>query len=194
MAKLPTEQTNRRGITVDDGLRTKGAKDISAIGDCTATSYAPTAQVASQQGAYLARVLHQLAKKDGLEKELKKLEGLDEERARVRKEIAVMKSKISKIQPKPFDYSHQDTLAYVLSFFLSCPVLVFPASADNNTFCRYISSEKAITDLPFMNRNIASGDVATYLFWRSAYLSTLFSLRNRTLVAADWVKVKLFGQ
>jgi DNA-binding protein H-NS len=54
--------------------------------------------------------LHQLAKKDGLEKELKKLEGLDverdEEMARVQKEITVMKTKISKIQPKPIDYSH----------------------------------------------------------------------------------------
>ena len=40
----------------------------------------------------------------------------------------------------------------------------------------------------------ASGGVATYLFWRSAYLSTLFSLRNRTLVATDWLKVKLFGR
>jgi NADH:ubiquinone reductase (non-electrogenic) len=111
MAKHPAEQTNRRGITVDDGLRIGGAKDVFAIGDRTPTSYAPTAQVASQQGAYLARVLHQLAKKDGLEKELKKLEGLDvegdKERARVQKEIAVMMTKVSKIQPKPFDCSHQ---------------------------------------------------------------------------------------
>jgi NADH:ubiquinone reductase (non-electrogenic) len=45
-----------------------------------------------------------------------------------------------------------------------------------------------------MNGNTASGGVATYLLWRSAYLSTLFSLRNRTLVAADWVEVKLFGR
>ena len=81
---------------------------------------------------------------------------------------------------------------------------------------RYIGSEKAIADLPFMNGNVsffwsgspffvilkniipsyqfASGGVATYLFWRSAYLSTLFSLRNRTLVATDWLKVKLFGR
>ena len=41
---------------------------------------------------------------------------------------------------------------------------------------------------------IASGGVATYLFWRSAYLSTLFSLRNRVLVANDWLKVKIFGR
>ena len=86
-------------------------------------------------------------------------------------------------------------------------------------FYRYIGSDKAIADLPFMNGNVsffyfwiplfnvitykkklppsyqfASGGVATYLFWRSAYLSTLFSLRNRTLVATDWLKVKLFGR
>jgi NADH:ubiquinone reductase (non-electrogenic) len=71
---------------------------------------------------------------------------------------------------------------------------VFSASADNNTFCRYVGSEKAIADLPFMNKNITSGGVATYLFWCSAYLSTLFSVRNRTLVTADWLKVKLFGR
>ncbi|KAJ2929015.1 hypothetical protein H1R20_g8077, partial [Candolleomyces eurysporus] len=150
----------------------KGTEDICSIGNCTATSYVPTAQVASQQGAYLARVLHQLAKKDRLEKELTNLESLDlegdEEKARVQKEIAVTQSKISKIQPKPFHYSHQGTLAY-------------------------IGSEKAIANLPFMNGNIASGGVATFLFWHNAYLSTLFSLRNRTLVATDWLKVKLFG-
>jgi NADH:ubiquinone reductase (non-electrogenic) len=78
---------------------------------------------------------------------------------------------------------------------------------------RYIGSDKAIADLPFMNGNVSvvfsswmlrvspysiyqlsTGGVATYLFWRSAYLSTLFSLRNRTLVATDWMKVKLFGR
>ena len=32
---------------------------------------------------------------------------------------------------------------------------------------------------------LATGGVATFLFWRSAYLSTLFSMRNRTLVATD---------
>jgi NADH:ubiquinone reductase (non-electrogenic) len=53
VAKLPAEQTNRCGITVNDGLHMKGAKDVFAIGDCTATSYAPTAQVTLQQGAYL---------------------------------------------------------------------------------------------------------------------------------------------
>ncbi|KAJ2920761.1 hypothetical protein H1R20_g16332, partial [Candolleomyces eurysporus] len=158
LAKLPADQTNRRGITVDDSLCMKGAKDIFSISDCTATLYVPTAQ---------------LAKKDRLEKEFNKLESLDvegdEEKVRVQKEIAVTWSKIPKIQPKPFHYSHQGILAY-------------------------IGLEKAIANLPFMNGNIASGGVATFLFWCSAYLSTLFLLRNRTLFATDWLKVKLFGR
>ena len=41
-----------------------GASDsIFAIGDCTATSYAPTAQVASQQGKYLGKKLSRLAQR-----------------------------------------------------------------------------------------------------------------------------------
>ncbi|KIK01192.1 hypothetical protein K443DRAFT_678656 [Laccaria amethystina LaAM-08-1] len=175
MAKLPTTQTNRRGLVVDDYLRMQGAQDsIFAIGDCTATSYAPTAQVASQQGAYLARVLGHLAKKDNLKNKLHQLESnIDEVKEEEKKaavaEIESVRNQLAKIKLRPFHYSHQGSLAY-------------------------IGSEKAIADLPFMNGNIASGGVATFLFWRSAYLSTLFSLRNRTLVGTDWVKVKLFGR
>ncbi|KAJ7575345.1 hypothetical protein C8J56DRAFT_1119759 [Mycena floridula] len=175
--------TNRRGIVVDDYLRMVGVanekkktrkkirlpriptslivtanesvyerlKDSStsfppgtifAIEYCTATSYAPTAQVASQQGAYLGRLLKGIARREALE---------------------------ARVKFRPFHYSHQGLLAY-------------------------IRSEKAIVDLPFMNGNIASGGVLTYLFWRSAYLSTLFSLHNRTLVMNDWLITKVFGR
>ncbi|PPQ90158.1 hypothetical protein CVT25_012469 [Psilocybe cyanescens] len=188
MAKLPQDQTNRRGIAVDDFMQMKGANGIFAIGDCTATSYAPTAQVASQQGAYLARVLHQIARRDALQDRLSALEQVhaalppvvagdvadaaataEAEAKKVEEEKEELKRQLAKFKPRPFHYSHQGTLAY-------------------------IGSDKAIADLPFMNGNFASGGVATYLFWRSAYLSTLFSLRNRTLVATDWLKVKLFGR
>ncbi|KAF9479533.1 FAD/NAD(P)-binding domain-containing protein [Pholiota conissans] len=176
MAKLPEDQKNRRGIEVDDFLRMKGTNgSIFAIGDCTATSYAPTAQVASQQGAYLARILNQMAKKDALIDNVAKLERLAEmpveaeEKKRVEAEKEDVKRQLDRIKFRPFHYSHQGSLAY-------------------------IGSDKAIADLPFMNGNFASGGVATYLFWRSAYLSTLFSFRNRTLVATDWLKVRIFGR
>ncbi|KAI0328790.1 NADH dehydrogenase [Cubamyces sp. BRFM 1775] len=173
MAKFPDVQTNRRGITVDECLRMVGSNgSIFAIGDCTATSYAPTAQVASQEGAYLARVLAQLAKKDEAEARLRELQaqGADALAPEAKEEREQLEKRLAKLEKvRPFKYSHQGSLAY-------------------------IGSDKAIADLPFFNGNLATGGVATFLFWRSAYLSTLFSMRNRILVATDWLYVKLFGR
>ncbi|KAG6864735.1 hypothetical protein C0991_007477 [Blastosporella zonata] len=117
MAKLPAEQNNRRGIVVDDYLRMKGADSIFAIGDCSVTPYAPTAQVASQEGAYLARMLVQMAKKDSLEQKLAALEtehqtaANDEDRKRIGDEIEASKSQMAKVKLRPFHYSHQGSLA-----------------------------------------------------------------------------------
>ncbi|KAJ7621191.1 pyridine nucleotide-disulfide oxidoreductase-domain-containing protein [Roridomyces roridus] len=176
MAKLPTAQTNRRGITIDEYMQMVGTDgSIFAIGDCTASSHAPTAQVASQQGSYLARSFAQRVKGDKLKAQLDELEASaatilhDDERKKVVEEAESVKSQLAKFKIRPFNYSHQGTLAY-------------------------IGSDKAIAQLPVMNGSFASGGVLTYYFWRSAYLSTLFSLRNRTLVASDWVWTKIFGR
>jgi NADH:ubiquinone reductase (non-electrogenic) len=127
-----------------------------------------------------------------------------------KKEMEDLARQLEKLKLRPFHCSHQGSLAYVsfFSFWNGIRLSVYPPY-------RYIGSEKAIADLPFFNGNVsvhrtlhrsffinffldklqfASGGMATYLFWRSAYLSTLFSLRNRTLVATDWLKVKLFGR
>lgn len=43
----------------------------------------------------------------------------------------------------------------------------------------YVGSDKAIGDFPtFKTGNFAAAGMATYIVWRSAYLSKLFSLRN----------------
>ena len=96
----------------------QGAQEsIFAIGDCTATSYAPTAQVASQQGAYLARILGHLAKKDNLKNKLHQLEStIDEVKGEEDKKAAVaeiesVRNQLSKIKLRPFHYSHQGSLA-----------------------------------------------------------------------------------
>ncbi|CAL1710604.1 unnamed protein product [Somion occarium] len=171
MAKLPEHQTNRRGLNVDDHLRLEGTSgSVFALGDCTATSYAPTAQVASQQGSYLARVFKLIARRDALSTELQQLESqglLEGEKLKQKEDLVRQLEKVEKM--KLFKYTHEGSLAY-------------------------IGSEKAIADLPFGVGNLAIGGVATYLFWRSAYLSRLFSLRNRTLVASDWLKVRFFGR
>ena len=106
-----------------DFLHMYGTDDsIFAIGDCTATSYAPTAQVASQQGAYLARLFKQMARKDNLQAKLSQLQekaaqALDgEEMKKVEAEIDGVTKQLEKHKLRPFHYSHQGSLASV-SFF-----------------------------------------------------------------------------
>ncbi|WVF67958.1 hypothetical protein IAT40_002720 [Kwoniella sp. CBS 6097] len=166
MNKLASVQTQRRGLVVDDYLSLLGGDGIYAIGDCTATSYAPTAQVASQQGIYLASIFQKLGQKAKLERHLNELRATSADPSEI-EATAKKLSRASKLTP--FHYSHQGSLAY-------------------------IGSEKAIADLPLFNGNVASGGGAAMLFWRSAYISTLYSVRNRTLVLADWLKVKIFGR
>ncbi|KAL8286527.1 hypothetical protein RQP46_004544 [Phenoliferia psychrophenolica] len=166
MAKIPEEQNSRRGLLVDEHLRLLGAEGIFALGDCTATNYAPTAQAASQQGKYLARVFQQLSKKDALLKELESAKAANAEPSRL---DSLANAVIRASAIRPFHYTHQGSLAY-------------------------IGSDKAIADLPLMSGNLAAAGFATYYFWRSAYLSQLFSLRNRILVFTDWTKCKVLGR
>ncbi|WVN89662.1 uncharacterized protein L203_104892 [Cryptococcus depauperatus CBS 7841] len=167
MGKLSYAQTQRRGLLVDDYLSLIGTEGVYAIGDCTATSYAPTAQVASQQGIYLASVFQKLGQKAKLERQLAELKLNPSVDASEIESTVKKLNRATKITP--FHYSHQGSLAY-------------------------IGSEKAIADLKFWNNNYASQGSAAMLFWRSVYVSTLYSVRNRALVLTDWAKVKIFGR
>jgi NADH:ubiquinone reductase (non-electrogenic) len=80
---------------------------IFAVGDCTSTQYAPTAQVASQQGAYIARTLKQLAKRDSL---LEQIMAVQKEGGNT-ESLTKQLTKIEKL--RPFHYSHQGSLAYI---------------------------------------------------------------------------------
>ena len=90
-----------------DHLRMAGTDgSIFALGDCTASSYAPTAQVASQQGAYVARIFAQLAKRDTLADQLAAApDGAAAE--------ALQKQLAKAEKTRPFHYSHQGSLAYI---------------------------------------------------------------------------------
>lgn len=128
MAKLPQYQTQRRGIMVDDYLQMLGTDGIYAIGDCTATQYAPTAQVASQEGAFLASMFGKLGQKRKYELQLKELR----ERSASLEEIDTVVKKYNRASKlSPFHYSHQVSLSpeiYPLSFFFSHFCFCFLAS------------------------------------------------------------------
>jgi NADH:ubiquinone reductase (non-electrogenic) len=130
MAKLPEHQTQRRGLVVDEHMRLLGAPEIFALGDCTATSYAPTAQAASQQGVYLARTFAKMGQAEKLRNQLNEMR--QKKDSPVEEVERTVKRLNKALDLPPFHYSHQGSLAY-------------------------IGSEKAIADLPFFNGNFASG-------------------------------------
>jgi len=176
MSQIPAQKDSRRGLAVNEYLVVKGTENIWAVGDCAVANYAPTAQVASQEGAFLARLFNQMAKTQDMQGELQQLSEAQETapnkeaRDAVFSEIKELQKRLRRVKSVgPFEYSHQGSLAY-------------------------IGSEKAVADISWLSGNVATGGTLTYLFWRSAYLSMCFSTRNRILVINDWVKAKLFGR
>ncbi|MDI1489275.1 MAG: NADH:ubiquinone oxidoreductase [Ramalina farinacea] len=175
MSQIPAQKDSRRGLAVNEYLVVNGTENIWAVGDCAIANYAPTAQVASQEGAFLARLFNSMAKTDTINTELSLLSEQQakvsgDDRTAVFDSMKALQRQLRRVkQIGPFEYSHQGSLAY-------------------------IGSEKAVADVSWLSGNFASGGTMTYLFWRSAYLSMCFSTRNRILVCVDWLKAKLFGR
>ncbi|MCJ1377057.1 NADH:ubiquinone oxidoreductase, partial [Xylographa soralifera] len=176
MSQIPAQKDSRRGLSVNEYLVVNGTENVWAVGDCAIANYAPTAQVASQEGAFLARLFNSLAKTEDINSELARLSDAQakapttEARNDIFAEIKALHKSLRRVkQIGPFEYSHQGSLAY-------------------------IGSEKAVADVSWLTGNFASGGTLTFLFWRSAYLSMCFSTRNRILVILDWVKAKMFGR
>lgn len=157
MSQIPAQKDSRRGLAVNEYLVVKGTENIWAVGDCAVANYAPTAQVAAQEGAFLARLFNNMAKTEQIEGELTKLSEAQEKapskdaRDEVFGQIKDLQKRLRRVkQMGPFEYSHQGSLAY-------------------------IGSEKAVADITWLTGNFATGGTLTYYFWRSAYLSMCFS-------------------
>lgn len=159
------EQKNaRRGLLVDDKLLVDGTNNIFALGDCTFTKYAPTAQVAFQEGIFLAGHLERLQEIDALKFKIANPAG-EEHLDRLSKKLVKLESSL-----EPFKYNHQGSLAYIGSERAVADLVWGDWS------------------------NVSSGGTFTYLFWRSAYIYMCLSVKNQILVCLDWAKVSLFGR
>ena len=138
MSQIPAQKDSRRGLSVNEYMVVKGTENIWAVGDCAVANYAPTAQVASQEGAFLARLFNQMAKTEVLEQQLVHLSEeqgkvTGEERNNVFADIKEVQKRLRRVkQMGPFEYSHQGSLAY-------------------------IGSEKAVADISVWTGNLASG-------------------------------------
>ena len=163
MSQIPAQKDSRRGLAVNEYLVVKGTEDIWAVGDCAIANYAPTAQVASQEGAFLARLFNSMAQTSTIEHQLAQCSEAQEtakdksSRDVVFDEIKALQKRLRRTkQIGPFEYSHQGSLAY-------------------------IGSEKAVADVSWLSGNFASGGSLTYFFWKSAYLSMCFSCESPLL-------------
>ena len=157
MSQIPAQADARRGLNVNEYLVVKGTENVWAVGDCAVANYAPTAQVAAQEGAFLARLFNQMAKTEEFESQLAVLSEEQgkapnkDARDEVFAKIKDLQKRLRRVkQMGPFEYSHQGSLAY-------------------------IGSEKAVADISWLTGNLATGGQLTYFFWRSAYLSMCFS-------------------
>lgn len=167
MSQIPAQAESRRGLAVNEYLVVNGTENVWAVGDCAIANYAPTAQVAGQEGAFLGRLFNTMAKTEALEQELETLSERQsqakgaEERNQIFDEIRERQKQLRRNkQIGPFQYSHQGSLAY-------------------------IGKERAVADISWLSGNIASGGTMTYLFWRSAYLSMCFSSKFHVLSNTD---------
>lgn len=166
MRQIPAQKDARRGLNVNEYLVVNGTENIWAVGDCAVANYAPTAQVAAQEGAFLARLFNTMAKTDEIEQQLKELSARQAvakngDRDAILDEIEERQRQLRRVkQIGPFKYTHQGSLAY-------------------------IGAEKAVADVSWLSGNFASGGTLTYLFWKSAYLSMCFSSELRSSLFGD---------
>ncbi len=64
-------------------------------------------------------------------------------------------------------------------------------SFKNRGMLSYVGGFRAIADL---GKGGAWSGFGSWLFWRSAYLTNLVSIRNKVLVPGDWLKTFIFGR
>lgn len=163
-SKIEEQRNARRGLLVDDRMLVDGSSNIYALGDCTFTKYAPTAQVAFQEGIFLGKHFEKLHE----------IETIKHQISNPNKDTNVerLSKKLSSIQDKLpiFKYNHQGSLAYIGSERAVADLVWGDWS------------------------NVTTGGTLTFLFWRSAYIYMCLSVRNQVLVCLDWLKVSLFGR
>jgi NADH dehydrogenase FAD-containing subunit len=172
------EQGVARGrLAIDQWMRVIGGNgDILAFGDCTCITQGQlpaTAQVASQQGEYLAKVLNKQfdfnpEKVDGITPPPKKTEA-------TKTTLSDSVANLATISNGEYAKAFQ---------FLDLGILAYTGGG---------SALAQVTPAPNAPPVKGTGKIGNTV-WRSVYLSKQVSWRNRLLVLNDWTKRQLFGR
>lgn len=213
VAAIPAQQqANSRGnadnvkLAVDPYLRVIGAKDMICLGDASSfvTDRLPTtAQVAAQQGAYVAHLINKgyALGTGGLDAPPpKKLVPKMTFQLAVALATAMLTRKGSKTESGSKDGSTGSSDGGILNVedlkeddrvveyydrpfeFLSLGIMA------------YVGNDKAITQVEVGSGELKFEGAFAYLLWRSVYITKQVSFRNRVLILFDWIKAKVFGR
>mmetsp|Transcript_1527 Transcript_1527/g.3278 ORF Transcript_1527/g.3278 Transcript_1527/m.3278 type:complete len:605 (+) Transcript_1527:108-1922(+) len=179
------QESSRGRLAVDPWLRVIGGEGkIFSLGDCSCINASPlaaTAQVASQQGEFLAKLLSRDYLIDAKDEESSLLPpiSIDQDQPKMLSEqIASFSMGESEIAA-PFQYLDLGILAYTGSGTALAQVQVAPGDPTNETW-------KPV-------RLQITGKVGFDL-WRTIYLLKQTSPKNVVLVTLDWIKTQLFGR
>lgn len=176
----------RGRLGVDPWLRVIGGEGkIFALGDCSCVSNTPmlpaTAQVASQQGEFLGKLLSNNYCSDAVGDALLPPMVIDSNQPKSFSEriasLAMGEDEIA----APFQYLDLGILAYTGSGSALAQVQVAPGKGDP-------TSETWNPVRLQIKGKLGFG------LWRSIYLWKQTSPKNVALVTLDWIKVKLFGR
>ena len=179
-AQAAEQKVARGRLAVDPWMRVIGSDgNIMAFGDCTCMTHGQlpaTAQVASQQGEYLAGVMN---KNYNMSPEYS-VDGIFPPPTRDPDRIVTSVSEAiagfatqSEDYAKPFQFLNLGILAYTGGGTALSQVSLIPDAPD----CKIRGS----------------GEFGNAV-WKSVYLSKQVSWRNRVLVLNDWTKRRLFGR
>lgn len=171
-----------RKLHVDQFLRVIGAQDLIALGDCSMIEDAPlppTAQVAGQQGAYVAHVINRGYKLG--------VGGLDMVPPYKEAKDLSLADKVFSTLMDSMDDSMDESMEKRI-------VLKKPFEFLNLGIMASVGDDKAVAQVEAFDNKLDVWGSPAYLLWRSVYITKQVSLRNRVLILFDWLKAKVFGR
>ena len=177
-------------------MRLKGASNVYAYGDCTLVDERPlpaTAQVASQQAAYIARLfskgydMHSKSSPTKPPSRAKPKQGTatDVDSGSFSDKIKVGRLTASDkyISSELSKSSNDEDIEFAKPFqFLNLGVLA------------YLGASQALAQVSVNDKNILGAGSPGFYLWRGIYWFKQVSWRNRALVALDWIKAKMYGR
>lgn len=168
--QLQAQKVARGKIAVDPWCRAiSGDGRIFGIGDCVCTQnncLPATAQVAAQQGEFVAHLLNVGDLKPEYDEELM-------------------------LPPRLHEKTMQDMVASVA---VNSDEYVAPFQFLDLGILAYTGSLSALAQVKVDETTVKAKGQLGFGLWRSVYLMKQSSMRNRVLVFLDWMKVRLFGR